>query len=96
MQIHITPVIPVGELPVAMNPGIGDPFGVIDFGCADLIIQSDEDADRLIRAASRIKAMRAMGSTPHAWQRMEGTSNRCDVCGLLKKDGPHDDAEVQP
>lgn len=61
-----------GEFPVYLNPGWrdGPPFGVIDLGpeanggYPTLHIQSDEDADRLIRALVRVKELRAALTPP--------------------------------
>ena len=53
---------PEGELRVVLNPGSGEPFAVIfldEYGGEYIAIDSPADADRLIRAADRAKAMLA-------------------------------------
>jgi hypothetical protein len=94
MQIHTSSNVDDGELRVHMNPGSGDPFGVLCFtrwSGTQVNVESDEDADRLIRAATRIKEMRAAISRPHAYECMAGEAY-CTVCGLMEKDGPHEGA----
>src|SRR6266568_3551945 len=88
MQLHISPDIPdEPELPVHMNPGHGTsgPFGIIHLGeDADLHVNSGEDEDRLIRAAGRIKAMRAKLGTPHEFTPGAGRwGSHCEVCGAM-------------
>lgn len=89
MQVHISPSVTDGELFVSMLPG---PFGVIRFdghGAAEIVLESDADADRLIRAAQRVKAMRAAAARPHAFRPSAQYAVRCADCGLLKDKGPH-------
>ena len=92
MQLHISPHITDGELPVSMNPGSGEPFGVIRFGDAMLSDLSDKDCDRIIRAASRIKAMRATLGTPHQHEDGAGPHGmNCTACGMLPDWDDHAD-----
>jgi len=93
MRLHSTPDIIQGEFPVSMNRGTHGSFGVIDLGEGGtyLALDSDEDADRLIRAAMHLKEMRARMDTPHRFQpRPDGIyAGYCQECGLLKADGIH-------
>jgi hypothetical protein len=85
MQIHASLDPHEGEFPVHMNPGRGNPFGVLHFGeDFHLNVENDEDADRIVRAAMRIKAMRAAAGTPHGHQPGAGPHrSHCTVCGML-------------
>jgi hypothetical protein len=94
MQLHNGTQISDDELAVHMNPGNEDPFGIIHLGPnADLNLESDEDCDRLIRAAARVKAMRARIGTPHGYEPGAGPwGTHCAVCGLLGNSHPEPDA----
>jgi hypothetical protein len=101
MRLHISPRIDEGELPVTMNPGSGDPFGNVYLGRgyngADITIESDEDADRIIRAMVKVKAMRAQLGKPHPFTSSIDTGpqgGHCDLCGML--DDSPDHAEPGP
>lgn len=85
-----------GDFPVYFNPGNGDgAFGIIVLTEQHaLFIETDEDADRIIRAAERIKKMRAAMGTPHDHEPGAGRwGNNCVTCGLLRKAHAEPDAE---
>lgn len=86
MQIHFSPDPFEDEFPVHMNPGLsGDPFGIIELGhYLKLNILTDEDADQLIRAAVRVKEMRARIGTVHEYKRPGILNGHCEICGLLE------------
>jgi hypothetical protein len=92
MQIH-TPDADIadGEFPVTMNPGSVAPFGVIYLGQdTSMHLHSDEDCDRLIRAAFRIKEMRANTGIAHAFRGGAGSRGaNCETCGLLQTSEVH-------
>ena len=93
MQVHVSPTIPDGDLPVRMNPGNGDPFGIIEFGDAELVIESDADAERVIKAAALSIAMRKMIGAPHQFESDAYPGARhghCLHCGMLSKWADHD------
>jgi hypothetical protein len=85
MQIHSSPDAHKGELPVNMNPGDDGPFGILHLGPDVYVnIDSDEDADRIIRAAATLKAMRAMLGTAHPYEAANGFGyGACAKCGML-------------
>jgi hypothetical protein len=93
MQLHISPTIPDGDLPVHTNPGGSKPFAIIGFGDAD-INGNAEDFDRLIRAAITAKAMLAARDTAHDFVPGAGKhGGHCAVCGELN-DEDHPKAVV--
>jgi hypothetical protein len=98
MQITFSPDPYPDEFRVHTNPGSNnDPFGIIDLGGGlRLNILTDEDADRLIRAAERVKAMLAALGTPHVFTDGAGPrGSHCTVCGDLS-DKDHPVPEGQP
>jgi hypothetical protein len=84
MHAHTSSSVPDGDLPVRMNPGNGDPFGIIEIGGVAINIDTDEDADRIIRAAATLKAMRATLGTPHPYESLNDRGyGACARCGML-------------
>lgn len=89
MQIHppSSDIPDEGEFGVSMNAGyIRDPFAVVEMGNIAIFVESDEDADRVIRAMVRTKAMRAAITRPHPF--IPGTRGRCEECGLIQRSHP--------
>jgi hypothetical protein len=79
---------PDGELLTEMNAGGSEPFGCINFGRDGgyIAVKNDADAERLIRAAHRIIAMRHMLGKPHAFAPGDATAgvdkHDCIHCGM--------------
>ena len=96
MRLHASQDIRDGELVISMNRGgtIG-PFGVIDLADGTyLALDSADDDDRLIRAATRIKEMRAGMAAPHPYRRPAPRrypvyTSHCETCGMLAADEIH-------
>jgi len=88
MQLH-TPhphMRKEGDFPVNVNPGNGDPFGTITLSedtrpRFELGALSEDDCDRLIRAAAEVKngliAQRALADGPHEPRMYEGVCQHC-------------------
>jgi hypothetical protein len=79
-----------------VNPGSGEPFAIIDLGRAgDLRLETLDDCDRLIRAAVDVKRRFevALSGRKHPYKRDAADSydSHCDTCGLLPRDGIHQD-----
>lgn len=97
MQLH-TPhphLRKEGDFPAGVNPGYGAPFGTItlsedDWPRFELGALSEDDCDRLIRAAAKVKteliAQRALAAAEHEPRTYEGT---CQHCGLPEDDDMH-------
>lgn len=84
MQANLDQRFEDGEFNVRMNPGDGNPFGIIDFGPLSLYVEGQEEAEKVLRAAARIVGFfKALGQ-PHAHVMGEHTTH-CAVCGMLPR-----------
>ena len=93
MYLHHTTDVPDAPLPVRMNPGKREPFGIIDLGEADMTLASIDDARRLADAAQLvIDHFRVLGHK-HPYQRTESSSH-CVTCGMLKDWADHAEPEA--
>jgi hypothetical protein len=94
LYVNIRPDLPDGGPFAEMNPGSGTPFGVILFGDeAYVSVKTDDEARRIIEAASATIAMRKMIGTPHAFKPAGPGSvvqpRSCTECGMLGDSPDH-------
>lgn len=98
MYLSTSVNFPDGELLTGMNAGNGTPLGIINLGDSYIAVKTDADAERLIRAAHRLIAMRHMLGRPHPFEAGDGTHGvgkyDCVHCGMNAKWDGH--AEPAP
>lgn len=84
-----------GDLDAHMNPGSGEPFGIIGLGHSDICLDTVEDARALLAGAAKIVAWFEAKPELHTFESAAGTPNGpCMHCGHIKSRGVH--AEPEP
>lgn len=98
MYISSTQDVTDDELTVDMHPGSSEPFGTINLGFGYIAIKTDGDAQRLIRAAGRLVAMRKMLLSPHPFEKSDGTGGitrgHCNACGMFPGSWAHTEPQA--
>jgi hypothetical protein len=103
MQLYVNtkPDLPEGGPYANMNPGNGQPFGVIEFGeDAYVSVKTDDEARRIIAAAAILIEMRKMIGTPHEFEPSGAGSvvdfSHCARCGMLEDSDGHKPVITEP
>jgi hypothetical protein len=99
LYVNIRPDLPEGGPVAHMNPGSGEPFGVIEFGDnAYVAVMTDDEARRVIAAAAATIEMRKAIGTPHKFEPSAAGSvigsagmqeYYCLRCGMGADSGDH-------
>jgi hypothetical protein len=96
MQVHmnISPDLDEGAPFAQMNPGSGEPFGILRFSEETYFsVHSVAEAERVIAVAVQIIAMFGEIGKPHVFQRPEAgapvSTHHCVHCGMLSDSPDH-------